>query len=161
MSKRLIFAFLVSIVLIGCDKSRVFDEYKSLPGHWDHKDTIQFEIAELDSLQAYNLFINLRNNNEYGFQNIYLVTKMSFPHGKVIQDTLEYEMAFPNGKWMGVGQGDVKASKLWYKKEVYFKEEGAYKFQIIHAMRKNGEREGIEQLKGITEVGFRIEKSED
>lgn len=85
---------------------------------------------------------------------------MQFPNGKVISDTLEYEMTKPNGEWLGTGFGDVKENKLWYKENVKFYESGDYCVRIKQAMRKNGQVEGIEDLQGITDVGFRIEKSE-
>jgi len=154
--------FIVSLVIIcclsSCDKNRVFDDYKSLPNSWNRDSVISFKVSRLDTVQAYNLFINLRNTNAYKFSNIYLVTSMDFPSGKVIQDTLQYKMAHSDGEWMGVGYGDSKASKLWYKKNVRFSEEGTYTFKIRQAMRRNGEKNGIKNLKGITEVGFRIEK---
>ena len=68
-------------------------------------------------------------------------------------------MAAPDGSWLGTGFGDVKENKLWYKKNVRFTEPGEYEVRIKQAMRKNGEVDGIDNLKGITDVGFRIENS--
>ncbi len=159
MTKTIGLCILMALCLTGCDKARVFDQYKNLPNQWNRDSVITFKVNGLDSLQTYNLFINLRNTDAYSFSNIYLVTRINFPHGKVIQDTLEYNMAYPDGKWMGVGIGDVKTSKLWFKKDVRFTEKGTYVFKIRQAMRRNGEKDGIKNLKGITEVGLRIEKA--
>lgn len=148
----------VILLVSSCDQNRVFDQYKSLPNQWDRDSIITFEVKDLDSLQAYNLFINIRNTNDYRYSNLYLIADINFPNGKVIKDTLEYKMAYPDGEWMGVGFTESKASKLWYKKEVFFNEEGTYSFNIRQAMRKLGEKEGIKKLDGITEVGLRIEK---
>lgn len=147
------------ILLVGCDKNRVFDQYKSLPGQWDKDSVVTFQLERPDSIQAYDLYINLRNTNTYEYSNIFLITHMNFPNGKVVVDTLEYNMAYPDGSWMGTGYGDSKESKLWYKQGVRFVEDGTYSFQIRQAMRKNGEENGITELKGITEVGLRVEKS--
>ena len=83
---------------------------------------------------------------------------MVFPHGKTIKDTLEYRMADPNGKLLGTGITGVKENKLWYKEQVVFKEAGEYTVNIQHAMRENGKVNGVIELDGITDVGFRIEK---
>src|SRR5690625_6464818 len=112
---------------------------------------MMFEIKGLDSIQKYDLFINLRNTNQYEYSNIYLITTMNFPYGKVIEETLEYQMAFPSGEWMGEGIEEVKSSKLWYKKNIRFEEQGTYHFEIQHAIRKNNQRVVIEKLKVITE----------
>lgn len=144
----------------SCDKKRVFDEYKSIQ-NWNKDSVVTFDLGSLDTNQVYNLFINVRNNNNYNYSNLFLITQMQFPNGKVISDTLEYEMTKPNGEWLGTGFGDVKENKLWYKENVKFNESGDYRVQIKQAMRKNGQVEGIEDLQGITDVGFRIEKSEN
>lgn len=150
--------FLVLLLVSSCDPKRVFDEYESLPNHWNKDSVITFRIEGMDTVQTYDLFINIRNNNAYPYSNLFLITEMNFPNGKVIVDTLEYEMARPDGTWLGEGFSNIKESKLWYKENVEFSEIGTYTVKIRHAMRQNGEVDGIDNLKGITEVGFRIEK---
>ncbi|APG60850.1 gliding motility lipoprotein GldH [Christiangramia salexigens] len=154
-----LFVLLISLCS-SCDKKRVFDEYKPVK-NW-HKDSlVSFKIKEIDTSKIYDLFINIRNNNEYAYSNLFLITEIKFPEGKVISDTLEYEMTEPSGKWLGTGFGDVKENKLWYKKEVKFEEAGEYEVKIQHAMRKNSEVDGIKNLDGISHVGFRIENSDN
>ena len=82
---------------------------------------------------------------------------MDFPNGRVIKDTLQYKMAKPNGELLGTGFTDIKESKLWYKEGVVFSESGEYQIKIQQAMRENGKVNGVINLKGITDVGFRIE----
>ncbi len=85
---------------------------------------------------------------------------MVFPHGKTIKDTLEYKMAEPSGKLLGSGLTDIKENKLWYKgynTPFVFKESGDYTINIQHAMRENGKVNGVTELEGITDIGFRIE----
>ncbi|WBL22435.1 gliding motility lipoprotein GldH [Zunongwangia sp. HRR-M8] len=147
-----------SLFLWSCDSKMVYDEYKSI-NEWNKDSIVTFNIGELDSLKAYNLFIDIRNNSKFKYSNLYLITEIQFPKGKVISDTLEYKMAEPNGEWLGTGFGDVKENKLWYKENVKFTEPGDYQVNIRHAMRKNGDVDGIENLEGITDVGFRIEKT--
>ena len=148
------------VVIASCDSNRVFDEYKSVPNQW-HKDSIiSFKVNPLDSTNNYNLFINLRNTNEYKFSNLFLIVEMDFPNGKILKDTLEYKMADPNGKFLGTGFTDVKENKLWYKgynDPFVFNESGEYVVHIQHAMRQNGQANGIDNLEGITDIGFRVE----
>ncbi len=145
------------IVLSSCDDTRVFDEYKTVSSSWEKDEKVTFDLPVLDSLQTYDLFINLRNTNDYRYNNIFLISEMEFPNGKIVTDTLEYDMAASNGEWLGTGFSDVKESKLWYKENVNFNENGIYKITLQHAMRKNGETFGISSLEGITDIGFRIE----
>ncbi len=157
-SKLLVLLSLV-LVSLSCDSKRIYDQYKTLPNQW-HKDSIiSFTITPPDSINAYNLFVNLRNTNAYKYNNLFLIVEMTFPHGKTIKDTLEYKMAAPSGKLLGTGITDTKENKLWYKEQVVFNESGAYQVNIQQAMRENGQIEGITELEGVTDVGFRIEKT--
>ena len=145
------------LLAFSCDSNQIFDEYKSVPNQW-HKDAlVSFTVTPPDSTKLYNLFINIRVTNDYKFSNLFLIAAMNFPHGKTIKDTLEYQMAEPNGKLIGEGFTDIKENKLWYKEGVKFDEVGEYNITIQHAMRNNGEVKGVDNLEGITDVGFRIE----
>lgn len=157
--KVLISGVFIFLAFTACDKDRVFDDYKPIQRGWNKDSVVTFNLGELDSLKTYDLFINIRNNGEYEYSNLFLITEIQFPQGKVISDTLEYEMAAPDGTWLGTGFGDVKESKLWYRENVSFPEPGEYRVRIMQAMRENDNIEGIENLKGITDVGFRIENS--
>ncbi|RYJ53349.1 gliding motility lipoprotein GldH [Flavobacterium petrolei] len=149
---------LVVTLFISCDKKRVFDEYKSVGSAW-HKDSIvTFNLPELDSTKRYNLFVNLRANNNYQFNNLFLIVALELPNGFTKVDTLEYQMAETDGTLLGNGFSDLKESKLFYKENVRFKSK--YKVHIKQAVRENGKIPGVTALDGITEVGFRIEKKE-
>lgn len=156
-----ILSFLVFFSLVSCDANRVFDEYQAVKSNaWNINDPVSFPFEVTDSIAKKNLFINIRNNNDYAFSNLFLITKLHFPDGQRIIDTLEYDMADKTGKFLGTGFSEIKESKLFYKENITFPTKGLYNVTISHAMRKNGSIESIEFLKGITDVGFRIEKIE-
>lgn len=159
MLKNSVFVFLVLLVslFVSCDSNRVFDTYKSVPNKWHKDSVVSFKINPPDSVQPYNLFVNLRNTNAYKYSNLFLIVEMVFPHGKTVKDTLEYRMAEPSGKLLGTGYTDIKENKLWYKEGVVFNESGEYTVNIQHAMRERGKVNGVKELEGITDVGFRIE----
>lgn len=153
--KNSLLLFLVTVLLFSCDKKRVFDEYKSVGSGWNKDSIISFDLPQLDSTKRYDLFINLRNNNNYKYNNIFLIVSLEKPSGYTKIDTLEYQMAYPDGTLLGEGFTDLKESKLFYKENVKFK--GKYKVHIKQAVREAGKIPGIDILEGITEIGFRIE----
>ncbi len=159
MSRSLVFlGGMLSILLSSCNNDFVFDRYISQPELGWHKDSIaSFNIPTLDSLKSFNLFMNVRNDNTYKYSNLFLITSLEYPNGKKEVDTLEYEMAYPNGEWIGTG-GHLIENKLWFKENFSFKEKGIYKINISHAMRENGKEKGVEFLRGINDIGFRIEE---
>ncbi len=148
------------LIMLSCDSNRVFDEYQSVANQW-HKDSVMsFNMIAPDTISHYNLFVNLRNNDAYKYSNLFLVVELNYPNGKTIKDTLEYRMAAPDGTFLGTGFSDVKENKLWYKgfeDPFVFEEQGTYTVNIQHAMRANGEVNGVVNLEGVTDVGFRVE----
>ncbi|CAD0001867.1 gliding motility lipoprotein GldH [Flavobacterium chungangense] len=149
---------LAAVLLFSCDKKRVFDEYKSVGSAW-HKDSIvTFDLPVLDSTKRYNLFVNLRDNNNYPFKNLFLIVSLEMPNGFTKIDTLEYDMADAEGNLLGNGFTDIKESKLFYKENIKFR--GKYKVNIKQAVRQSGKIPGVQELEGITDVGFRIEKKD-
>jgi hypothetical protein len=63
-----------------------------------------------------------------------LIVSIEKPNGYTKVDTLEYQMASPDGTLLGEGFTDIKESKLFYKENVRFK--GKYKVSIKQAVRK-------------------------
>lgn len=154
--KNSVLLLLVVILFFSCDKKRVFDEYKSVGNAWHKDSVVTFDLPILDSTKRFNLFVNLRDNSDYPFNNLFLIVAIETPSGFTKVDTLEYQMAKPDGSLLGDGFGDIKENKLFYKEGVKFR--GKYKVHIKQAVRENGKVPGITALDGITEVGFRIEK---
>lgn len=149
---------LVVILFSSCDQKRVFDEYKSVGTAWNKDSIVTFNLPELDSTKRYDLYVNLRANNEYKYNNLFLIVALEMPNGFTKVDTLEYQMANPDGTLLGDGFSDIKESKLVYKENVRFRSK--YKVYIKQAVRASGKVPGVKALEGITEVGFRIEKKE-
>lgn len=151
---------LISIIFFSCDKKGVFDQYHSLGKTWNKDTIVAFNFNRTDTTTVYNLFVNLRNNNDYPFSNLFLIVSLEEPDGLTKVDTLEYQMANPDGTLLGTGFSDFKESKLWYKENIKFLKTGDYKLSIQQAVRKTGKISGVQELEGITEVGFRIESTE-
>jgi len=158
--KNSILFVLLLFLVISCDKKRVFDDYKSVGKAW-HKDSIvTFTLPQLDAKRAYNLYVNVRDNDDYPFNNLFLIVSLEQPNHKVKVDTLEYQMTNPDGSLLGDGFTDIKENKLFYKDNERFTQKGSYKIHIKQAVRQTGKIEGVPALPCITDVGFRIESTE-
>lgn len=153
---------LLALVLMtaSCNDQLVFSEYEAIKnGQWEMSGPVAFEFSGLDSTTTHNMFINIRNDDSFPFSNLFLIAELESPGGNTIKDTLEYKMAEPTGEWLGTGLGSVKESKLWFQENIVFPDSGVYKVNISHAMRRNGDVDGLHALEGITDVGLEIEKS--
>ena len=147
------------LVLGSCTDSLVYSEYKATTnGRWNKDDIKKFEVSEMDSVATHDVFIVIRNDNTFPFSNLFLIAELNTPDNQIIRDTLEYEMADPEGNWLGKGYGSIRENKLWYKENIVFDQNGVYTIELSHAMRQNGKVEGIDNLLGITDVGIEVER---
>lgn len=151
--------YFVALSLFSCDDTRFFDKYKTIDNGWKKNSVIQFKFNRKGIAQINNLYINVRTNNDYKYNNLFLIVSMEHPNGFTKVDTLQYLMANPDGTLLGEGFTDVKENKLFYKENFKFPKTGNYKISIKQAVRKTGKIAGEEKLEGITAVGFRVEKT--
>ena len=144
--------------LVSCESDSGYTNYKSLTKDGFSSSPIVFNIPEnvIDS-GIKNLFIRLRNDNNYLYSNIFLIASVQAGNDVIFKDTLEYAMANPDGSWIGKGFTEVKDSKLWWKEGVVFPEARPISISISQAVREFGKEKGVSRLKGIESVGISIE----
>jgi len=141
----------ILLFLSSCDPNMVYDKYlKTEKGMWHHNDIKKFETEIPDSLQSYNLLVNIRHTTDYPSSNLFVFVTLSGPQGVSLQDTLEIFIANERGKWLGYGFGKIKHISRMYKNNIRFPHPGNYTFTIRQAVR--------EPEVPVTDVGFRIEK---
>jgi gliding motility-associated lipoprotein GldH len=142
----------IFVFLVSCDENGIFDEYVTITdAAWTKDNVVSFEFTLNDTLSENQVYINIRNTVDYPYSNLFLFTQVDFPDGRILRDTLEYEMTNAEGQWLGDGISGIKNNLLYYKKDVVFYEKGDYKFSVQHGMR-------TDSLIGIQNVGLRIER---
>jgi gliding motility-associated lipoprotein GldH len=141
-----------SLLLSSCNSKVVYTNSQAMAEEtWKLMDIATFKVPITDTLNSNNVFFTIRNGSSFPFRNIYLFVTTMSPDGRKITDTLQYNLADEKGKWYGKGFGDIHELNLPYKSNVYFPLKGIYEFRIQHGMR-------IENLKGVYDIGLRIEK---
>ncbi len=159
LKSKYIVVLIAAMAFVSCDKNHVFDDFHSVGSAWHRDSIVTYNLPKLDTTKSYDLFVNLRTNNKYPFSNLFLIVALEQPDGMTKVDTLEYQMSEPDGTMLGNGFSDIKESKLYYKEKIKFNQ-GKYRVQIKQAVRETGKVNGLTELPGITEVGFRIESLE-
>jgi len=151
---------LLSSLLFSCNNNQIYSKYKSIDHNKWHKDSIvSFNVDIKDTLSNHAIYLNLRNDKDYNFNNIFLIVNVNYPNKNKVTDTLEYRMTDEKGRFLGSGFTDIKENKLAFKENIVFPSSGKYQFNIQQAVRKIGSENGIEILEGITDVGIEIEKT--
>ena len=160
--RRVLLSFIVIVSAASCDDSIVKTDFKATKnGSWNKDSIVEFSFSELDTIQKHHMYINLRNDNTFPYSNLFLIAELEYPNDEIVTDTLEFIMAQPDGTWLGKGYGSIKENKLWYKENIVFPSSGVYTLRLSHAMRKNGDVDGVVNLEGITDVGYEIVKSNE
>ena len=144
---------LISVLLFSsCNNDVIYSDSAVMQDNrWDLFDVPVFDVPVTDTLNSNNVSFTIRTGSSYPFRNIYLFVTTISPDGKSITDTLQYFLADEKGRWYGKGFGDIHELGLPYKTNVYFPLKGVYEFKIRHGMR-------VEDLKGVYDIGLRIEK---
>lgn len=156
-----ILAGVVLMALLGaCSNNVVYSQYERFDENkgWAKNYQPTFSFDNKDTLQLYDVFINVRNAESYPFRNLFMFLHTTDPKGVKTTDTIECILADEKGKWLGSGLGDLYDNSIIYKKNTRFKSVGTYKFSFEQAMRY-GDKNVIDPLPLIMDVGMTIEKS--
>jgi len=158
MKNSLFTIIIISALLASCSPDIVLQQNKDIDSSGWHKDSIIQTEFKPKTDQIYNLYFLIRNNNDYPYSNLFLIAKITDAKHQEI-DTLEYEMADAEGKWLGNGIWDLKESKLVFKNNYQFKDSLTKTISLQQADRKSGQILGDSILKGINTVGIIIEQN--
>lgn len=142
----------VASICIACNKQTLYYSFQSIPNQgWSQKDTLNFEMQIADSTTFYNLFVEIRNRNNYPYQNLPLLLQCFVPqNGKARTDTINLTLADKEGTWKGNGWGGLYQIESPARK-MRIDKAGKYKFKIISLLPDT-------LLPGINDIGIRIER---
>lgn len=145
---------LLFIVLAACNKGAMYQKYIAIPDKvWDTKNPVTFKVNVPDTINYYNIFVNIRNGDSYIYSNLYLFIDIASPMHITERDTMECILADPNtGKWLGQGLGDIWDNKILFKRNVRFPRVGEYDFTYTQAMR-------TDKLPMIIDAGLVVEQA--
>lgn len=145
---------IVALLFAACNNRDVYNSYISMPDNGWNSDSLAVFRADIDNDELpYNLWIQVRNESNYQYANLWLFVNIVSPNGTVSTDTLECVLAEPNGKWLGSGWGSLYTIQCPYRMGAKFASTGQYTFRIQHGMRQSG-------IEGIKSIGLRIETAE-
>jgi gliding motility-associated lipoprotein GldH len=142
----------LSILFFSCEKNVAYEQYQAIESSSWGKDKRYYFTFNVDSIGVpYDISFQIRNNNLYPYQNIWLFYSIEPPVGEMVSDTTNCKLADEFGKWYGDGISLFESSFPLYKKH-YFKNKGQYTFAFRHGMRDS-------VLNGIQEIGIKVEQS--
>jgi gliding motility-associated lipoprotein GldH len=140
------------LMLTSCINNDVYFQYKSVNEiGWSKDSVYKFDVSIDDTSALYNVYVNIRNNKIYPYQNLWLFLEKANPDHSKMKDSIECYLADQRGKWLGSGMGSILEMPVLYQQEVRFSHKGIYQYSIVQGMRDD-------ILIGISDVGVRVEK---
>lgn len=149
-----IFSVLILLLTItSCNRPVLFDNTREIKEPWNSINKQSFVVEITDTITPFNFLIQVRNDVDFNYSNIFLFMKTFFPDGRYAIDTINIWLADPDGKWTGKGFGKFRDTEILFKQNGRFPMKGQYRFEFEQAMREL-------ELNGIKSIGIRIEYGE-
>lgn len=138
----------------SCTKIDLYEKVAVIPKHeWNNDFKPHFRFTITDTAATYQLYIILRHNNQYGYNNIWLNLYAKAPGETSDKFTLELPLANNEG-WLGSGMDDIYEHRIALTldpEKFNFNKTGEYSFAIEQVMRED-------PLLNVMNAGLRIEK---
>ena len=151
MSKYLyILVFIVTIT--SCQTIDVYERTKAFPDHnWPSGDDPSFTFEIEDTTSLYNIFLVLRHEDAYNYNNIWINMTVKGPVDTV---TIRREFILGNNRqgWLGSGMDDIFEHRIHFNDKPAPLSKGRYTFTLHQDMRED-------PLEHIVNVGVRVEKA--
>lgn len=140
-----------SFWLSSCQTVDLYERVVSIPNQeWKSSFKPQFNFTIKDTQSHYNIYVILRHNEKYEFNNLWLSLTYQLKGQPPVSGQYELPLA-TNERWLGTAMDDLYEHWVQVAKSVPLKA-GDYTFIIGQIMRKD-------PLENVLNVGLRIEKT--
>ena len=144
-----------SLQLVACQHIDLFEKIETIPQHdWKSNFKPQFKFDIKDTAAVYQVYVILRHNEKYLYNNIWLNLTAQAPGQAPQKFMLELPLATSAKGWLGVAMDDLYEHRLVVtldESKFNFKKPGEYQFTLEQVMRDD-------PLENVLNVGLRIEK---
>ena len=154
-----VFTYSVICILLFSCESKNIHYHSFLDSSWNSGENIKFDITTKDSTQVRTSNISIRHNTSYKYQNIIFLLHHSFKENLILTDTINFDLAEDDGRWIGVGKSNIKEiTKTILTPKTY--QNGLQSFSLELAMRDNASNK-IEKLNNISDVSFYLSSTNE
>lgn len=138
----------------ACQHTLSYEKYFPVArGSWNSSQKLFFPVEIKDTSVLYNIYVNVRNTDDYPFCNLWMTIGTKFPAGRSFEKRINLTLADSTGRWMGESQGDLYDERILIQQDAYFQTPGTYTFSLEQIMRQD-------PLPGILAVGLRVENTQ-
>jgi gliding motility-associated lipoprotein GldH len=156
LKKQFLGCILLLFLLQACTRIDLYERVADMPAQtWpgSFKPSFTFDIK--DTTAPYQLFLILRHNNKYNYNNIWLNVYRKTPGGQVSKVPYELQLATNERGWLAEGMDDLYEHRIPLtppaNDSFYFNKPGPYTFTVEQIMRED-------PLQNVLNVGLRLER---
>ena len=133
-----ILGIVLLFITVSCSDGVVFEQIQTVDVEgWDYQKPVVVNFSTPDTSNRYNLIFDVRITHDYAFQNLWLFIETTEPDGSSHTDSISCPLAYPDGRWIGSGLGDLIDNPILVHRNFKFAEKGEYTFKIKHGMRND------------------------
>ena len=137
--------------LASCQTIDIYERTTAFKTHsWQSSQRPSFTFEINDTTSLYNIFLVLRHEDAYNYNNIWVNLTVKGPTGV---DSIRREFVLGNNKqgWLGSGMDDVFEHRIPFNDKPAPFHKGKYTFTLQQDMRED-------PLDHVMDVGIRVEK---
>lgn len=150
--KKVFLFIIISSVLAACGTLDVYEKTVAFSQHeWKNTEKPSFTFAIDDTTSAYKIYVILRHEDAYHFNNIWLNITTQAPKDSAKTQLVNVTLADNTKGWLGTGMDDVFDHRALITRTPVKLKKGNYTFVLQQNMRE-------EPLQFVLNAGIRVEK---
>jgi gliding motility-associated lipoprotein GldH len=146
---------LCGLMLASCDTIDLYEKTAPIPKQeWKSTNKPRFTFDIKDTLSSYQLYVLIRHDDQYGFNNIWLNLYAEAPGQKAQKFMVELPLATREHGWLGMAMDELYVHRIALTldpQKINFSRSGNYTFTLEQVMRED-------PLNHVFNVGLRLEK---
>lgn len=120
----------------SCGPNYIYEkQFQIANDGWTYNDSLQFEVNIEDTLQLYNLYLDIDHTTAFPNQNLYIRIHTQFPNGKREGKPVSVDLANKMGTWNGKCSGEDCQLRVFLQQDAFFDMPGLYQFTVAQHTR--------------------------
>lgn len=153
----LAYFYILSIALLffqgACNSDYYYQKEIDLAnGQWAYNDTLRFRFSIDDTLEIYNIYLDISYADTFSTQNVYMKLHTLFPDGKRLSKLKSFDLFDLQGKPLGACSGRRCRLHALLQENAFFNSPGEYEITLEQYTRAN-------PLPGVYAIGLALEST--
>lgn len=155
VNKLILVGMLMLFGLAACKKAPVYSEtHVYSDGVWGSGEMPEFNFDMQDTIGLYNMSFVLRLNDEYDYQNMWILMHTTKPTGVSSTDTINLQVIDSKGKWLGKKSGSNYTFTGIFAYNHRFEHVGKHVIRMEHAVMNP-------ELRGVLDMTLMVEHADE